>query len=48
LTFSCMRPVDGKHCGTCNKCAERRRAFASAGLSDPTEYFEPTLTRATS
>jgi 7-cyano-7-deazaguanine synthase len=37
-TLSCMRPVDGRHCGACNKCAERRRAFAAAGLADPTEY----------
>jgi 7-cyano-7-deazaguanine synthase len=38
LTFSCIRPVAGRHCGTCNKCAERRRAFAAAGMTDPTEY----------
>ena len=37
-TLSCIRPVAGKHCGACNKCAERQRAFASAGLSDPTDY----------
>ncbi len=37
-TFSCIRPVGGRHCGWCNKCAERRRGFAAAGLSDPTEY----------
>jgi 7-cyano-7-deazaguanine synthase len=37
-TFSCIHPVDGKHCGRCNKCAERRRAFADAGLVDRTEY----------
>ncbi len=24
LTFSCLDPRDGKHCGDCNKCAERR------------------------
>jgi 7-cyano-7-deazaguanine synthase len=36
LTFSCIRPVDGLHCGRCNKCAERRRAFADAGMPDPT------------
>jgi 7-cyano-7-deazaguanine synthase len=41
LTFSCIRPVDGRHCGRCNKCAERRRAFAAAGLADPTEYEAP-------
>jgi 7-cyano-7-deazaguanine synthase len=38
LTFSCLQPIDGRHCGRCNKCFERRRAFASAGLVDPTEY----------
>jgi 7-cyano-7-deazaguanine synthase len=38
LTFSCIRPVDGRHCGRCNKCAERRRAFADAGMADRTEY----------
>jgi 7-cyano-7-deazaguanine synthase len=37
-TFSCMSPVGELHCGVCNKCAERRRAFADAGLSDPTIY----------
>jgi 7-cyano-7-deazaguanine synthase in queuosine biosynthesis len=26
------------HCGKCNKCAERRGAFRSAGLDDPTSY----------
>jgi len=38
LTFSCIRPAGGRHCGACNKCAERRRAFAEAGLADPTAY----------
>ena len=38
LTFSCIRPREGRHCGACNKCAERRRAFAEAGLPDPTPY----------
>ena len=38
LTFSCLNPVDGKHCGVCNKCAERRRGFAEAGLTDRTSY----------
>jgi 7-cyano-7-deazaguanine synthase len=38
LTFSCLQPVGGLHCGRCNKCSERRQAFASAGMADPTEY----------
>jgi 7-cyano-7-deazaguanine synthase len=37
-TFSCIRPVRGLHCGRCNKCAERRRGFADAGLLDGTPY----------
>jgi 7-cyano-7-deazaguanine synthase len=37
-TFSCIRPANGLHCGRCNKCAERRRAFAEAGMADPTRY----------
>jgi 7-cyano-7-deazaguanine synthase len=38
LTFSCIRPRQGLHCGACNKCAERQKAFAGAGMSDPTIY----------
>ena len=38
LTSSCIHPVAGRHCGACNKCAERRRAFADAGMPDPTSY----------
>jgi len=37
-TFSCIRPTEGLHCGRCNKCAERQRAFADAGMADPTIY----------
>jgi 7-cyano-7-deazaguanine synthase len=37
-TFSCIRPIEGRHCGECNKCAERQRAFREAGLFDPTPY----------
>jgi 7-cyano-7-deazaguanine synthase len=40
LTFSCIQPVAGRHCGVCNKCAERRRAFAGAGLRDVTPYHQ--------
>jgi 7-cyano-7-deazaguanine synthase len=38
LTFSCLAPASGLHCGRCNKCAERRRAFASVHVADPTVY----------
>lgn len=38
LTFSCINPQGERHCGACNKCAERRRAFQDAGLADPTDY----------
>jgi 7-cyano-7-deazaguanine synthase len=37
-TFSCIRPCRGRHCGECNKCAERQKAFVEAGLPDPTPY----------
>lgn len=48
-TLSCIDPErdpaattpDGPrflHCGRCNKCAERHRAFADASLPDPTRY----------
>jgi 7-cyano-7-deazaguanine synthase len=38
LTFSCIAPIDGMHCGNCNKCAERREAFRIAGMDDRTSY----------
>ena len=38
LSFSCMSPLGRRHCGACNKCAERRRAFRAASLADPTDY----------
>jgi len=39
LTMSCVNPIDGEHCGdACNKCAERQKAFALAGIADPTAY----------
>jgi 7-cyano-7-deazaguanine synthase len=38
LTLSCMNPIEGAHCGACSKCRERRDAFASAGVRDPTRY----------
>lgn len=38
LTFSCLAPVRGRHCGRCNKCAERQAAFQLAGQEDLTVY----------
>lgn len=38
LTLSCMQPSDGRHCGACSKCRERRDAFDEAGVEDPTRY----------
>ncbi len=38
LTFSCLRPAACQHCGGCNKCNERRHAFANAGMEDKTQY----------
>jgi 7-cyano-7-deazaguanine synthase len=38
LTFSCLKPVNGQHCGRCNKCAERRRGFDQVGRQDLTVY----------
>lgn len=41
LTFSCIAPAAGMHCGKCNKCAERQAAFRVAGRPDPTVYAKP-------
>ena len=40
FTFSCLNPHGVQHCGRCNKCAERQRAFRAAGVSDPTRYAD--------
>lgn len=37
-TFCCIAPVEGRHCGRCNKCAERRAAFRLIDAEDRTEY----------
>jgi 7-cyano-7-deazaguanine synthase len=34
LTFSCISPRDGVHCGRCNKCAERQEAFRLIGQEE--------------
>jgi 7-cyano-7-deazaguanine synthase len=38
LTFSCLAPVAGLHCGRCNKCAERKSSFRHFPAGDPTRY----------
>lgn len=38
LSFSCIDPRNGRHCGLCLKCGRRRRAFVAAGINDPTDY----------
>jgi 7-cyano-7-deazaguanine synthase len=38
LTFSCISPSQGRHCGRCNKCAERQAAFRETEITDRTEY----------
>ena len=38
FTFSCINPKGYEHCGECNKCVERKKAFLAAGLTDKTKY----------
>jgi len=38
LTFSCINPVRGRHCGDCCKCKERIDAFRAARVVDRTVY----------
>ena len=40
LSLTCVAPSNGKHCGDCNKCRERREAFAEAGVQDKTRYVK--------
>jgi len=41
LTLSCMNPSGTTHCGLCSKCRERRDAFQTTGINDPTIYANP-------
>ncbi|MFI0729700.1 7-cyano-7-deazaguanine synthase QueC [Streptomyces sp. NPDC021225] len=38
-SWSCYKGGE-RHCGTCGTCYERREAFQTAGLTDPTEYLD--------
>ena len=39
LSWSCYDPAPGgKHCGLCDSCRLRSKAFSEAGLPDPTVY----------
>ena len=41
-TMSCMNPTpEGRHCGRCSKCRERRDSFNEADVEDPTSYAAP-------
>jgi 7-cyano-7-deazaguanine synthase len=41
LTWSCY--LNGsQHCGSCESCVNRRKAFRDANVADPTEYAEST------
>jgi len=37
-TFSCVNPKGYDHCGGCNKCTERKKAFFAVGIADKTKY----------
>lgn len=37
-TFSCINPKGYDHCGECNKCTERKKAFFAVGMVDKTKY----------
>jgi len=38
LTFSCLNPKGYRHCGVCNKCAERQQAWRDSRRIARTQY----------
>jgi 7-cyano-7-deazaguanine synthase len=40
FSLSCINPKGIFHCGKCNKCAERKNAFAKARVPDRTIYLK--------
>ena len=41
-TWSCYKGNE-KHCGECDTCIDRKNAFSSAGIADPTDYSDEKL-----
>jgi 7-cyano-7-deazaguanine synthase len=39
LTLTCMAPRNSQHCGQCNKCYERQKAFRQAAIIDRAVYL---------
>lgn len=39
MTWSCYKG-ESVHCGKCGTCVERREAFVTAGVTDPTKYAD--------
>lgn len=39
LSYSCYSGED-KHCGVCESCMRRKRAFKQVNIDDPTEYLQ--------
>lgn len=38
ISYSCYNGCE-KHCGVCESCKRRKRAFSQANIDDPTEYL---------